>query len=52
MEDKTVFKVFIEGYGDDPIPVCGVVDSYDKLIVIIEAFGEDNDVIVRKSKET
>lgn len=49
MEGKTVFEVFIEGYGDNPEPVRGFVDSYEKLIVIIESFSEDNDVIIRKS---
>ena len=48
MEGKTVFEVFIEGYGDNPEPVRGFVDSYEKLIVIIESFSYNYIIIFRK----
>jgi hypothetical protein len=50
MESKTVFEVFIEGYGDNPGFVCGIANNYDELIAIIKSFSGDNDVIIRKLK--
>ena len=50
MEEKTVFEVFIEGYGDNSKVVYGLVDGYEELFVIIKSFSGNYNITTRKLK--
>ena len=50
MEKKVLLEVFIEGYEEDSKAICGYVESYEELIVIIKSFSANYDITVRNLK--